>query len=632
MSILCGLAKERGAAAHEYELRQLAASTLRYGTGDVSLQVHGRIGVGLQPYCSHMRSALDSRPFIDGRGNIVCFDGRLDNFEELIDALDLNDAATPDSLIVLAAFARWGDACLGHLTGDWALAIWHAGEQRLLLARDHAGTRSLYYKQTATQLQWATYLDTLVGSGAGLEVSRSYAAAFLSCSPVRDLTPYNGIRSVRPGHYVAYHNGRTTQRPHWDPLVHRSIRYRSEVEYDEHFLSVFGRAVTRRTGPGEPVIAQLSGGMDSTAIVCMSDHLRRCIDPQAEILDTLSFFDDGEASLDEKQYFLITEQRRGKSGTHLEIALSQRSFDLPLSDAGWYYIPGCDSFSVEWEHVLSKAVWQSGYRSILSGIGGDEVLGGVPCGLPELADYMVSGRFCTLTQRALAWSLPDRTPLWATLYRTARYAAKLYAQNNPKLRPLPPWLSKDLRKSFFELERMTQVVRHRLGAMPHRLENAATWWHIMETLPHLSPQILFRPEFRYPMLDKDLVEYLFAIPPEQLVQPGRRRALMRRALRGIVPTEILERRRKAFQLRASMAAIRTAHAKLEQMMSDSVAVELGLIDTKAFKSTLGDTVNGDSRWYQAVLRTIAFELWLRSCPHGSTDAEESTLHPSLAVS
>jgi len=383
-------------------------------------------------------------------------------------------------------------------------------------------------------------------------------------------------------------------------------------------------------GPGNPVIAQLSGGMDSTSIVCMSDHLRRCIDPQAKILDTISFFDDSEASLDERRHFLITEQHRGKAGTHLEIVSSQRTFDPP-SELGTYHYPGCDDFSLKLERALFTLIWEKGYRSILSGIGGDEVLGGVPNGLPELADYLVSGRLGTLLQRAIAWSLPERTALIGTLYDTARYTTRLYAQNNPKRRPLPAWLSRCMRDSFLELERTMEVVPNRIGVAPHRLENAVTWWHIMETLPHVSPQTFFRPEYRYPMLDKNLVEYLFSIPPDQLVQPGRRRAMMRRALRGIVPAEILERRRKAFQLHASLSAIRTAHDKLVKMMSTSLTAEMGFIEIDAFCSALKATINGDSQWYQAILRTIAYELWLQTRATGSTVRSPQTVPSSLAV-
>jgi asparagine synthase (glutamine-hydrolysing) len=174
-----------------------------------------------------------------------------------------------------------------------------------------------------------------------------------------------------------------------------------------------------------------------------------------------------------------------------------------------------------------------------------------------------------------------------------------------------------------------------MGTAPHSLENALTWWEIMETLPHLFPQILFRPEYRYPMLDKDLVEYLFSIPPEQLVRPGRRRFMMRRALAGIVPSEILERKRKAFQLRAPLNAIRAAQPKLARLISSSKIAEMGYIDVVSLRCALEATAGGNPEWLQAILRAIAYELWLgaRSGQQGTmeTDAEWRAVFPSLAA-
>ena len=630
MSILWGITKEAGAIVRDAELLDLAIHTQLYATGEPAVLTRGRVGLGVQLYRSHSRSAMDSCPVSDVHGNILCFDGRLDNFRKLLALLGLDDTEIPDSVIALTAFGQWGETCFSRFTGDWALALWCGREQKLFLARDHAGTRSLYFMRAERQVRWATYLDSLTASQPGLTLSRAYAAAYLTFSPVRDLTPHDQIRAVRPGHYVVFEDETVTQKAHWSPLVRTSIRYKADADYDEHFLSVFGTAIARRTGAGEPVLAQLSGGMDSTSIVCMSDRMRRRADPSAEILDTISFFDDSEASLDERRYFSITEQQRGKAGIHLEIVSSRRTFDLS-TEFGLYPAPGRDDYSLTIERELYKAIWEQGYRSILSGIGGDEVLGGVPDGRPELADHLVRGRIGSLLRRAVAWSLPNRNTLIGTLSNTTQYAVGLYLRNNPKRRPIPSWLSKNLRKSFVELERTTEVASNRLGVAPHRLENALTWWHIMETLPHLSPQILFRPEYRYPMLDKDLVEFLFSIPPEQLVQPGRRRAMMRRALRGIVPDEILERRRKAFQLRAPLSAIQAAQEKLQRLISTSIIADMGFIDVDAFRSALKATAAGRAQGYHSILRVIAYELWVRTHLHHSVHPHSPLVRPSLVT-
>ena len=238
--------------------------------------------------------------------------------------------------------------------------------------------------------------------------------------------------------------------------------------------------------------------MDSTAIVCMSDEIRRSIHPKSELLDTVSFYDDTEASLNEKPYFSITEARRGKVGTHLDMAFSQRTFAPYGGAEGTYLLPGADSFSIEQERRFRDGVWQKGYRSVLSGIGGDEVLGGIADPLPELADYLASGKVRSLLRQSIAWSLVDRSPLLFTLCRTAGYAASLYLRSKPKGREVPPWIAPSLRNRSGEMEFSDESFRSRLGSTPHALDHSHTWWSVMETLPHLFAQLLVRPEYRIP--------------------------------------------------------------------------------------------------------------------------------------
>jgi asparagine synthase (glutamine-hydrolysing) len=632
MSILWGTLKPRGTSVREAELRAASALTAQYATGDIRVHVQEHIGMGFQLNATNARTLLEQGPVCDPAGNIVCFDGRLDNFRELADMLELDDTEASDSSIVLAAFLRWKEECFARFTGDWALALWSNRDKRLFLARDHAGARTLYLHQGEDEIRWSTYLDTLLATGEEHRLSETYAAAYLSCHPVQQKTPYEGIAGILPGHYVVACEGSVHQRPHWSPLVRTTIRYKRDKEYDEQFLSVFEQAVVRRTGPGAPVLAQLSGGMDSTAIVCMSDRIRGRA--EAELLDTLSFYDDSETSLNERAYFTITEARRGKTGIHINTAFSERTFDPPFTSEGSYLLPGADSHSIVQERRLVDCAWKKGYRSVLSGIGGDEVLGGIPTPYPELAGYLVSGNLTRLSQQSLDWCLTDRSPLVFSLCETLRFTYQLYASRTPWSKPIPPWLSPTLRGLAVETRDGGVARLTRLGASPHQVDNALSWVQIMETLPHLQPLLLFRPEYRYPMLDKDLISFLFSIPREQLVKPGRRRAMMRRALRDIVPNEILERRRKAFQLRAPLSALEGAQAKLNRLWDSSLLAQQGFIDANALRDAFTRCVNGDSQWTQAILKTIAYELWLLARegkpPPGIAKSESATSRMSLA--
>jgi asparagine synthase (glutamine-hydrolysing) len=630
MSIIFGVLKERGETVAESEVLHLALATGRYATGACAVYTDTRLGMGLQPYFSHQRSTMENRPAKDADGNILGFDGRLDNYQELSERLGLGGPDVPDSQIVLSAFARWGEACFSRLIGDWAIALWSEKDQSLHLARDHAGTRTLYFRHEQQQVQWSTHLDTFSLTGGELRLAEDYVACYLASRPIRELTPYEGIRSVPPAHYLTIRNGVLSRHAHWSSIVRSTIRYRSDAEYEAHFLALFKQSVERRTGAGAPALAQLSGGMDSTSIVCMSDHIRRSADPAAELVDTVSYYDDSEASLDERAYFSITEANRGKTGIHIDMAFSQRTFMPHDASEGLYWLPGADSVSLQQEHRFYESVWKRGYRSILSGIGGDEVLGGVPIAFPELADYLVSGRLPTFLARAVAWSLVDRSPLIATLHNSVKYVAKIYRGSGPSDKAIPSWVSRRLRIRSRELGGENPMLHSRLGAAPHRLDNGFTWWSVMENLPHLWPGLLFRPEYRYPFLDRDLVEYLFSIPREQVLRPGRRRSLMRRALRDIVPDQILERRRKAFQLRAPLRALKEAYPRLELLFRDSVLGDTGLVDIDRLRHALSGVADGGSEQWQALLRTIALELWLKAnsfrSQHRFSGTEAGGLH------
>lgn len=618
MSIIFGTLKQRGAIVAKSELLDLGGPTERYATGQSALSVTGRLGMGFQPYVSHARSEMESQPARDHLGHVLVFDGRLDNYQDLANQLDLNSNKTPDSSIVLCAFARWGADCFSRLTGDWALALWSTREQELYFARDHAGTRTLYFKKDQEQVSWSSHLDALVSSGPAFCAARDYAACYLACRPIRDLTPYEGVKAVPPAHYLVLRDFEFSGHAHWTPADGAATRYRSDSEYETQFLDLFAQSIERRTGAGAPILAELSGGMDSTSIVCMSDHLRRARNPEAELLDTVSYYDDSEITLNERPYFTITEKRRGKEGVHLDTAFSHRTFRPQDHSAGVYLLPGTDSFSLLYEQRFHSAVWREGYRSILSGIGGDEVLGGVPNHLPELADYLMSGNVGNLLKQSFAWSLVDRRPILATLADTAKYATALYRGTDAATGLMPPWLSAPLRERSEEIAIESASHSRRFGIAPSRLENRLVWSSILETLPHLFPQLLSRPEYRYPLLDKDLVNFLFSIPVEQLLRPGRRRSLMRRALVNIVPCEILERRRKAYQLRAPLRTLQQAQPTLEALFRNSVAASLGLIDIDNFRSVLQSTLQGDPQWKRPLMRTIMLEIWLQASRQGSS--------------
>ncbi len=159
---------------------------------------------------------------------------------------------------------------------------------------------------------------------------------------------------------------------------------------------------------------------------------------------------------------------------------------------------------------------------------------------------------------------------------------------------------------------LTSTCRTNLrGPLPSFQTNQGALRAIRRQLAALAPRQVDC-ELRYPYLDRDLLQFLFSIPREQLVRPGRRRSLMRRALAGIVPQEILERRRKAFVVRGPMAALAKSCDHITALVSPMICDALGFLDRSLFMQSLDLARQGHEEPLVLILHTLRLELWLRS--------------------
>lgn len=618
MSIIFGVTEADRRPVNRRDLLSLARSTDKYAPDGTFVHTQGSIGMGFQPYHTHERSHLEKLPLVDARDNILSLDGRLDNHEELCDLLKLAAFDTPDSLIVIRAFECWGEECFSRLIGDWALALWIHVEQTLYLARDHAGSRSLYFEHSNGRVLWSTYLETFFADGRTYDLDDDFTASYLSLRPIRELTPYKAIKAVPPSHYLRFREGVVVSRSHWQWEVKPSIVYSDDAQYEDHFFQLFGQSIQRRTAPGAPILAQLSGGMDSASIVCMSDHIRRSHDPQMDLIDTVSFYDHAEPNWNEFPFFAIVEARRQKTGIHLDASYNERKIRAPHSTDFPQLWPGSDSLWSDLETRLHCAIKGRNFRSVLSGLGGDELLGGVPTPYPELADLMVKGHLLTFSTNGIDWCLANRMPLLHLLLGTLRFTWGLYVTGRSKPTMIPPWLSEALQRRSAKGRREEMILGRSNHRLPSRINNEYLWLSVQETLPTRLVSSEERFEFRYPYLDRDLVEFIFSIPRRQIVEPGRRRSLMRRALRNVVPCEILERRRKAYIIRGPINLIRRERDWIADRFRSSHCVEVGLVDPSHLSDALDSiAIESDPKWLPYLMRLIDFELWLSSEPSKS---------------
>jgi asparagine synthase (glutamine-hydrolysing) len=198
------------------------------------------------------------------------------------------------------------------------------------------------------------------------------------------------------------------------------------------------------------------------------------------------------------------------------------------------------------------------------------------------------------------------------LGQVAAYSVNSYRTGTRDSAQVPPWVSPQLNKIADAQAGYPPFPGLRSGFSPSSINNGLTWWLMLETLPHLYPSALSSREYRYPYLDRDLVDFLFRIPREQLVRPGRRRALMRRALVGIVPNEVLERRRKASLIRGPLVSLQRGQKAIEAIFDTSLVGAMGFVDQRCLKDTLAVINRGTApKWWPAIIKAMSFEFWLQ---------------------
>ena len=560
-----------------------------------------------------LHSTLESRnerqPLASPTGTFLTWTGRLDNRSELDSNKErITEDKKTDLSIVASLYDREGTQCLGRLIGDWSLSALHYYERTLVLACDFLASRPLYFLLGERYVAWSTVLDVLVQlTDRSLTLNEDYVAGWLYAFPSAGLTPYREIQAVPPASFVKIKNRMVSTGKHWEFGPPINLRGLPDPEYEQRFRYFFGQAVRRRLRSSNPIVAELSGGMDSSSIVCVADSIL-AETPIAPRLDTLSYLDDAEPNWNERPFVLAVETKRHRSGLHVSVS-SQHAFLRERDSSRFGSTPDGGLVPPPAQLEVAAYMKKNNVRIVLSGLGGDECAGGVPDSSPELADLLSEGCLIEFFRRGLAWSLSVRRPV-ISLYAAAIagfFPQTLYRPS--LLLRTVPWIHPDFERRQRDNEACRPLRLRLRGPLPSFQEN-------LYALDWLRRQIFSAPlpathDRRYPFLDRDLLEFLYAVPREQMVQPGRRRHLLRRALRGIVPEPVLERKRKAYVARAPMRALQEESAKLRDWTKQMRCAELGFIDLKQFHGVLEAARQGDDSHLWRISRTLTLESWLR---------------------
>jgi asparagine synthase (glutamine-hydrolysing) len=513
----------------------------------------------------------------DGSVIVVC-NGEIYDYRELREELVRRGhrfSTDGDAEVIVHLYEEYGDACVEHLRGMFAFALWDRRERRALLARDRVGKKPLFYAQRDGRLWFASEPRAILATG---EVPRDVNWATIDlylhyqCVPAPH-SAFSALRKLRPAHLLTWRDGRIDTRRYWKLSYRDRLSELGDDEACELIRDAVLEATRLRLRSDVPVGAMLSGGIDSSAVVAAMSRL------SPEPVKTFSIGFDA-AEYDETPAARQVAEAYGTD--HRELVLDARSLDV-LPRLAWHYgEPFADSSALAAFALAELA--RSEVTVALNGDGGDESFGG----------YHRHARPA------------DPEPI------------RLYAERRAYEYFDDPW-----REELYE-----PAFRRSLGERPWRAVVEEAWQESDAADPverlmdvdlqtYLAHDLLVKMdiatmahslEARSPFLDQAVMELAAGLPMEMKVREGTTKWLLRRALRPWLPDSILERPKQGFSVPLGEWLRDQAPQLAGDLLLDPQALERGLFREKVVREMVAAPAEHPYRLWTL----MQLELWLRT--------------------
>ncbi len=501
-------------------------------------------------------SQAGRQPMTDDRGDIrIVFNGEIFNYIEL--RRDLRDRGYTfrtgtDTEVILCAYEEYGVDCLSHFNGMWAFVIHDRRDNSLFCSRDRFGIKPLYYAFQGDRLIFSSEIKTILAAGHAAAPDEAGVLRYLAFGQldVDEKTMFRGISQLPPAHAMLW-KGTSWRTWRWWRLQDRENsldRTMDRGEVLQRFRDLFFNAVEIRLRSDVPVGALLSGGLDSSAIVSVIDHLARTRGLGVDIRTFTAAYAD--KAIDESGYAAEVVRKTGITNTLVhpddhgrlqqDIERVIRHQDEPpltmTAFAHWY---------------LMEEISRQDIKVIISGQGADEMLAGYVEQFSGyfLADLLLSGNLAGFFGEAARLHERSGLPLRLLLMQFVKAVMSRRVSQSVKSL-LRERAIQHLDRRFVRRNRRAAAVAEP-PAMRHysRLNRQLHRSFVQESIPRIlhyedRNSMAFSIEQRMPFLDYRLVEFLFALSNRQKMGGGTSKLILRRALRGIMPDAITDRHSK----------------------------------------------------------------------------------------
>ncbi len=571
MSAIFGLFRFDGQPVEAETLNRMKTAMEFWGPDGSGIWNEGPVGLGYLLLYNTPESLDENLPLQSQNNNFILTAGaRIDNRQELLHAFGVpasRHAVIPDGALILKAYERWGGACLDRLLGDWAFAVWDKHKQELFIARDHQGNTGLYYFHNERFLAFASSLKGLFAlPEVPHQPNPMRIAQRLVVWPEGEKTFYEGILRLPPAHFLKADSETVSVRRYWYLEHTPDVHYKIDQDFVDAFLEIYSEAVRCRLRSYHPVGVTLSGGLDSGSVAVMAARELRRGGHRLAAFTSVPLYDTGGLNIphrfgDEGPFASVTAQFAG----NIDIHTIQTEDITPLAGAELFLNlseePAYAASNIHWLLSLLDTAQQHKLGVLLTGQGGNATISW------NGDEYTIIRGLLRHRQWKLFWEEFNTKQMETNPWRAIR---------SHVLRPLLP------AGYFFRYKRFRS--RLRLGKEPWRdyspinpdftralnLQQQMDMNGFDPTLSGFVDSSLARYaiigpgrsivgstwqqlgsgygiDVRDPTLDKRVMEFCLGLPEEQYLRAGTDRYLIRRAMDGLLPPEVLWNKHRGLQ-------------------------------------------------------------------------------------
>lgn len=378
MSGITGIFRRDGQDVEPADIMKINDKLSHRGINGSKIYCEGPVALGHQMLYTTPESHHEILPCEDNEsGLVITADARIDNRKDLSSKLGIQDNEfVSDSYFIIKAYEKWGEKCLEELLGDFAFVIWDKKNQKLFCARDHMGIKPFYYFLSNEVFVFATEIKSLLElPDVPFKLDEIKLAYFLQSEIIEDdkLTFYENIWRLPPSHYIIIDKDKNETKNYWKLEPDSTIILNNDEDYIKKFRKIFHEAVYCRMRSVYLPGFDLSGGLDSSSVVCMAKEIYNTkSDSNGANLKTFSYVFQNFPESDERFYIDKVVEKGGIDPYYItgdEIS-PLGDYDMALSCFDQPY------FTPFLPLIISsfKKMHENNIRTFFSGHGGDSVI------------------------------------------------------------------------------------------------------------------------------------------------------------------------------------------------------------------------------------------------------------------